>query len=164
MLKETVLAFVNDGALSRGAAIAFYTVTSIAPILLIVIAVAGLVFSRETSQGAIISQMSGLMGQQTADVLQTAIAGASANHRASEASAKILTTCSRAADFLRTQRSSSERLPLVEAFRHQRYLTGREMVDGVSMTGNHASGREIISRSMCSFVPCRFATAGDRNA
>ena len=47
MLKETVLAFINDGALSRGAAIAFYTVTSIAPVLLIVIAVTGLAFGRE---------------------------------------------------------------------------------------------------------------------
>jgi membrane protein len=78
MLKEAVVAFVNDGALSRGAAIAFYTVTSIAPILLIVIAIAGLVFGREAAQGAIIGQLSGLMGQQTADVLQTAIASASA--------------------------------------------------------------------------------------
>ena len=34
MLKETVLAFIEDEALSRGAAIAFYTVTSIAPDLL----------------------------------------------------------------------------------------------------------------------------------
>jgi membrane protein len=34
MLRETVLAFINDEALSRGAAIAFYTVTSIAPLLL----------------------------------------------------------------------------------------------------------------------------------
>jgi len=42
MLKETVLAFINDEALSRGAAIAFYIVTSIAPVLLIVIAIAGL--------------------------------------------------------------------------------------------------------------------------
>jgi hypothetical protein len=32
MLKETVFAFINDEALSRGAAIAFYTVTSIAPV------------------------------------------------------------------------------------------------------------------------------------
>jgi membrane protein len=78
MLKDTVLAFVDDGALSRGAAIAFYTVTSIAPILLIVIAIAGLVFGREAAQGAIIGQLSGLMGQQTADVLQTAIGSASA--------------------------------------------------------------------------------------
>lgn len=78
MLKDTVFAFVNDGALSRGAAIAFYTVTSIAPILLIVIAIAGLVFGHEAAKGAVIGQLSGLMGHQTSDVLQTAIASASA--------------------------------------------------------------------------------------
>jgi membrane protein len=77
LIKEAVLSFVNDQALSRGAAIAFYTVTSMAPILLIVIAIAGLVFGREAAQGAIIGQVSGLMGQQTAEVLQTAVASAS---------------------------------------------------------------------------------------
>jgi membrane protein len=76
MLKETVLAFINDEALSRGAAIAFYTVTSIAPVLLVVIAVAGLAFGREAAQNAIIGQLSGLMGQQTAEVIQTAVASA----------------------------------------------------------------------------------------
>jgi membrane protein len=77
LLKEAVLSFIEDRALSRGAAIAFYTVTSIAPILLIVIAIAGLVFGQEAAQGAIIGQLGGLMGQQTAEVLQTAIASAS---------------------------------------------------------------------------------------
>ena len=77
MIKETVLSFLEDDALSRGAAIAFYTVTSIAPVLLIVIAIAGLVFGREASQNAISGQLTGLMGQQTADVLQAAIASAS---------------------------------------------------------------------------------------
>ena len=76
LLKNTVLAFFEDGALSRGAAIAFYTVTSIAPVLLIVIAIAGLVFGRSAAQNAISAQLSGLMGQQTADVLQSAIASA----------------------------------------------------------------------------------------
>ena len=78
LLKDTVMAFIDDGALSRGAAIAFYTVTSIAPILLVVIAIAGLVFGREAAQGALIGQLSELMGQQTAEVLQTAVASASA--------------------------------------------------------------------------------------
>jgi membrane protein len=77
MLKATVLAFINDEALSRGAAIAFYTVTSIAPLLLIVIAIAGVVFGRDAAQNAITAQLSGLMGQQTAEVLQTAVASAS---------------------------------------------------------------------------------------
>ncbi len=76
-LKQTVASFIEDDALSRGAAIAFYTVTSIAPLLLIVIAIAGLVFGREAAQGAITGQFSGLMGQQTAQVLETAVAGAS---------------------------------------------------------------------------------------
>jgi membrane protein len=76
MLKDTVLAFIDDEALSRGAAIAFYTVTSIAPVLLIVIAIAGLAFGRDAAQNAITEQLSGLMGQQTAEVLQTAVASA----------------------------------------------------------------------------------------
>ena len=53
MLKKTVLSFIEDEALSRGAAIAFYTVTSIAPVLLIVVAIAGLVFGREAAENAI---------------------------------------------------------------------------------------------------------------
>ena len=77
MLKDTVFAFINDEALSRGAAIAFYTVTSIAPVLLIVIAIAGLAFGQDAAQNALTAQLSGLMGQQTAEVLQTAVASAS---------------------------------------------------------------------------------------
>jgi membrane protein len=76
MLKTTVLSFIEDDALSRGAAIAFYTVTSIAPVLLIVVAIAGLAFGRDAAQNAISAQLSGLMGQQTADVLQSAVASA----------------------------------------------------------------------------------------
>jgi len=76
MVKDTVLAFIDDEALSRGAAIAFYTVTSIAPVLLIVIAIAGLAFGRDAAQNGITEQLSGLMGRQTAEVLQTAVASA----------------------------------------------------------------------------------------
>src|ERR1043165_3841047 len=77
LLKDTLFGFIEDEALSRGAAIAFYTVTSLAPVLLIVIAIAGLVFGQEAAQGAILAQLSGLMGQQAADVLQSALASAS---------------------------------------------------------------------------------------
>jgi membrane protein len=77
LLRDTVLSFIEDEALSRGAAIAFYTVTSIAPILLIVVAIGGLVFGREAAQGAITAQLSDLMGRQTAEVLQSAVANAS---------------------------------------------------------------------------------------
>jgi membrane protein len=80
ILKETVLAFINDGALSRGAAIAFYTVISIGPVLLIVIAIAGLAFGQDAAQNAITAQLSGLMGQQTAEVLQKRWRARRANH------------------------------------------------------------------------------------
>src|SRR6266403_2207085 len=76
LLKDTFLAFIDDEALSRGAAIAFYTVTSIAPVLLIVIAIAGLAVGRDAAQNALTGQLSSLMGQQTAEVLQTAVASA----------------------------------------------------------------------------------------
>jgi membrane protein len=74
LLKDTVVSFIDDDALSRGAAIAFYTTTSMAPLLLIVIAIAGLAFGRDAARNAIISQLSGLMGAQTAEVLQSAVA------------------------------------------------------------------------------------------
>jgi membrane protein len=77
LLKDTILSFIEDEALSRGAAIAFYTVTSLAPVLLIVIAIAGLAFGRDAAQSAIIGQLSGLMGPQAAEVLQSAVASAS---------------------------------------------------------------------------------------
>jgi membrane protein len=77
VVKETGYGFIADEALSRGAAIAFYTATSLAPVLLIVIAIAGLVFGHDAAQNAITGQLSGLMGDQTAQLLQTAVASAS---------------------------------------------------------------------------------------
>jgi len=76
VLRNAVLSFINDEMLSRGAAIAFYTVTSIAPVLLIVIAIAGLIFGQDAAQNAISGEFSGLMGRQTAEVLQSAVASA----------------------------------------------------------------------------------------
>jgi membrane protein len=76
LLKASVLGFIEDDALSRGAAIAFYAVTSIAPILLIVVAIAGMAFGHDAAQNAIIDQLSGLMGKQAAEVLQSALKSA----------------------------------------------------------------------------------------
>jgi membrane protein len=77
LVKESVNAFIEDEALTRGAAIAFYTVTSIGPVLFIVVALAGLVFGEAAAQGAIAQQLGSLMGQQSADLLQTTIQNAS---------------------------------------------------------------------------------------
>jgi membrane protein len=77
IIKDTAYGFIADEALSRGAAIAFYTATSLAPVLLIVVAIAGLVFGHDAAQNAITGQLSELMGDQTAQLLQAAVASAS---------------------------------------------------------------------------------------
>src|SRR5438132_4854005 len=74
--KSTFALWSKERASSRGAAIAFYTVTSIAPIILLVIAIAGLVFGEEAARGAVFGQFSGLLGPKFAGILQNAIAGA----------------------------------------------------------------------------------------
>lgn len=76
MVKSTVLGFVEDEALTRGAAISFYTVTAIAPLLLILVGLAGFFFGSEAVQGALVAQLSGLMGAQTADFFQAILANA----------------------------------------------------------------------------------------
>lgn len=60
----------NDYAPSMGAALAYYTVFSVAPLLLIVISVAGLVFGQDAARGEIFAQLSGLMGAQGALAVQ----------------------------------------------------------------------------------------------
>jgi membrane protein len=77
ILRDSVQGFIADEALSRGAAIAFYSVTSIGPLLVIVVAIAGLAFGQDAAQGAIVGQLTGLMGKQSAEFLQAAIKGAS---------------------------------------------------------------------------------------
>jgi membrane protein len=76
-LQSIVEAFVADDALSRGASISFYTVTSIGPVLFIVVAIAGLVFGEDAARGAVSEQLSELMGKDTADLVQKAVQSAS---------------------------------------------------------------------------------------
>jgi membrane protein len=76
LVRNSVSAFIEDEALTRGAAMAFYAVTSLAPILLIVISITGLVFGHDAAQRAIIDQLTGLMGKSSADMLQSALQSA----------------------------------------------------------------------------------------
>src|SRR5258706_16054379 len=76
LTKDSVLAYIDDEALSRGAAMSYYTVTSFAPVLLIVIAIAGLVFGEDAARGAIVDQVQGLMGDQAAALLQAVLRSA----------------------------------------------------------------------------------------
>lgn len=67
----------NERAMSLGASIAFFTVFSLAPMLLAAIAVAGLAFGREAAQGAVVGELGGLVGGDTATALEAMIVSAS---------------------------------------------------------------------------------------
>ena len=82
LIKESVTAFIEDEALSRGASIAFYTVTSIAPVLFIVVAIAGLAFGQDAARGAIAAEVGDLIGKESADLLQEAVKSAADTMRA----------------------------------------------------------------------------------
>jgi membrane protein len=81
LFKKAVKAWVDDFAPSMGAAISYYTVFSLAPLLVIVIAIAGAVFGREAVEGQIVSQISGLIGREGADLVQSLVASASNTER-----------------------------------------------------------------------------------
>jgi membrane protein len=76
LLRTTVEGYVDDNAFSRGASVAYFTLFALAPVMLVVIAVAGLAFGREAAQGAVVAQLSGLMGFETAAALQAMIRSA----------------------------------------------------------------------------------------
>jgi membrane protein len=75
--KQAAAGWWQDRAMSLGAAIAFFTVFSLAPMLLMVIAVAGLAFGREAAQGAIVAELGGLLGANSAATIEGLIASAS---------------------------------------------------------------------------------------
>jgi membrane protein len=76
VLKATIVGFVDDRAMTMGAAMAYYTLFSLAPVLVIVIAVAGLVFGHEAARGAIVGELSELLGQSGAEAVNSMIASA----------------------------------------------------------------------------------------
>lgn len=69
-------AWVNDSCATMAAAIAFYAAFSLAPTLVIVIAIAGFVVGPESVQGKLFTQISSLTGPDAASVIQTMVANA----------------------------------------------------------------------------------------
>src|SRR5437868_6290496 len=67
----------NDKAPRLGAALAYYTVFSLAPLLVISITVAGMIFGREAAQGQISEQMAGLVGSQGGKAIEAMVESAS---------------------------------------------------------------------------------------
>ena len=76
LLKEAFTEWQKDKASILAAALAYYTVFSITPLLVIAISIAGAVFGQEAAQGEIVEQINQLVGQQGAEAIETALANA----------------------------------------------------------------------------------------
>jgi len=77
LFKKAFAAFNEDYAASMGAALAYYTTFSLAPVLVVVIAVAGLVFGQDAARGEIVYQLRGLVGNESAKAIQELLKSAS---------------------------------------------------------------------------------------
>ena len=77
LTKAAASSWVDDYAQSMGAALAYYTALSIAPFLLIVISLAGMIFGVEAARGEIAAQLQGLMGREGAEAVQRLLESAS---------------------------------------------------------------------------------------
>ncbi|WP_346290063.1 YihY/virulence factor BrkB family protein [Sphaerothrix gracilis] len=76
LLKETFKEWQEDDASRLAAALAYYTVFSLAPLLILVIAIAGMVFDASAAREQIVNQIQGLVGADGASVIETAIENA----------------------------------------------------------------------------------------
>jgi membrane protein len=70
LTKQTMQSWLEDYAPSMGAALAYYTLFSLAPLLLIVISVAGMIFGEDAARGEIALQLRSLMGDSGAKAVQ----------------------------------------------------------------------------------------------
>jgi membrane protein len=77
LFKTSASEWVADEAPRLGAALAYYTMLSIAPLLVVLVAIAGLVYGEAAARGELAQQLEGLVGPQGAEVLQTMLANAS---------------------------------------------------------------------------------------
>jgi membrane protein len=76
MLKETFAHWREDNASKEAAALAFFTVFSLAPLAIVAIGVAGILFGKAAAQGELVSQIEGYIGPQAASLVQSAVQNA----------------------------------------------------------------------------------------
>ncbi len=77
LARQAVTAWNDDYAPSMGAALSYYTLFSIAPLILIVVAVAGFAFGDDAARGEIFEQLAGLVGPQGAQAVEELLQHAS---------------------------------------------------------------------------------------
>ena len=79
-VKDVFEKFIDDKAPKLGAALSFYTLFSLAPLLIISISVAGSIFGRRAARGEIVGQIKSFVGEEGARVVQTALRNAHLAH------------------------------------------------------------------------------------
>jgi len=77
LTKETATDWMNAKPFRLAAALAYYTLFSIAPLLVVALGIAGLVFGEEAARGQIFGPLQSLLGAKSADAVQNAVAAAS---------------------------------------------------------------------------------------
>jgi len=77
LLKATVMQWVEDQPFQLAAALSYYTLFSLAPLLVIVIAIAGFAFGQEAAQNRIVETLQGLLGRESAQAIQEMVHNAS---------------------------------------------------------------------------------------
>ena len=88
LFKDAANEWVGDKASKLSAALAYYSVFSIAPLLVITISISGLFFGREAAQGEVAAQLEGLAGESTATAIQSLVQ--SANHETTSLFATLI--------------------------------------------------------------------------
>lgn len=86
LLKATAVEWSRDQAPRLGAALAYYAIFSLAPLLIIAVSISGFVFGREAATGQIVGQIQGVVGRDTAMAIQTMI------EKSNQPAANILAT------------------------------------------------------------------------
>lgn len=77
VIGETGSQFIDDKGFKMAASLSYYTVFSLAPIMIIIIAIAGFVFGEEAAKGQLVIQMQSLVGKEGATFIELLIKGAS---------------------------------------------------------------------------------------
>lgn len=76
LFKDTFAGWREDGVSQHAAALAYYTVFSLAPLLVICVALAGLFFGAEAAEGQIVAQLGGLVGREAASAIEEMVEAA----------------------------------------------------------------------------------------
>jgi len=75
-IKETISDWIDDGAARLAAALAYYSLLSLAPLLVISIAIAGFVFGHDAARGRVAGELGAVVGAQAAEGIQSVVANA----------------------------------------------------------------------------------------